>query len=138
MADLTITNIDVISTVNAENGVAGEAIAKYSVLYLNSTDNKFYLSSNDVNDATSIATHLALTTSILDGQLLVIDIRRDYVLALTGPTLVVGSIYVLSSTPGKIAPEADLVTGDRVTVIGYGSTAANLFTASKATLIQKP
>ena len=34
----------------------------------------------------------------------------------------VGAVYVLSTTPGKAMPVADLVTGNIVTVLGVGGT----------------
>lgn len=43
-----------------------------------------------------------------------------------GGTLVQGTIYVLSGAAGKIAPAADLTTGDRVTILGVASSTSIL------------
>lgn len=42
----------------------------------------------------------------------------DTELALGTATLVVGKVYAVSSTPGKMIANAELMTGDRVTVLG--------------------
>ena len=41
-----------------------------------------------------------------------------------GATVTVGAPYYVGGTPGSIIPGADLVTGDRVILIGFATTAA--------------
>jgi hypothetical protein len=43
---------------------------------------------------------------------------EDTELSLGTATLVVGKVYAVSSTPGKMIANAELLTGDRVTVLG--------------------
>lgn len=56
----------------------------------------------------------------------------EYFVALTkgnvdvGATLVVGTTYVVSTTAGAIAPQADLGSGDYVTVLGIATTTSTL------------
>lgn len=55
-----------------------------------------------------------------------------------GGTVTVGEIYVLSGTAGGIAPEGDLATGDYVSKIGVGVTAAIIEMAIHNSGVQVP
>jgi hypothetical protein len=54
-----------------------------------------------------------------------------------GATLAVGEVYVVSATVGAIAPYADLVANDYVTILGVAKTTAILAFNPQATGIQK-
>jgi hypothetical protein len=54
-----------------------------------------------------------------------------------GATLAIGETYVVSATVGAIAPVADLVSTNRVTVLGIASTANSLTFRPVASGIQK-
>lgn len=43
-----------------------------------------------------------------------------------GGTVVVGTIYLGSDTPGGIRPDADKTTGDNVTILGVGKSATTI------------
>lgn len=124
MADLSVVAADVleVSGVVSVRGTAGVTITAGQVVYLNATSGKYELAQADdsATDAViGIAAHGAA-----DGQPLEVMTRGTIDL---GVTLTVGEIYVLSSAAaGAIAPEADLTTGDYVSVLGIASTADNL------------
>jgi hypothetical protein len=50
----------------------------------------------------------------------------------------VGQVYVVPRTAGGIAPYSDLLSTDRVTVIGYGKAANQILVAPMVTGDQKP
>ena len=45
---------------------------------------------------------------------------------LVGTTMAVGAVYVQSATAGKIAPEADLGSGEYVTSLGIASSTTEI------------
>lgn len=125
MADLTITaaNVQQASDAEVEHGTAGATITAGQTVYKDTTDSdKWKLADNDDTAAKAEATGIALV-NCADGQPISVIRRGDIDL---GATLTVGEIYVLSSTAGGIAPEADLVTNDFVTVLGIATAADNL------------
>lgn len=118
MADIAITAANVAESAGAviENGRAGAAITAGQVLYKEAATGLFKLA--DANSATAeakqaygIALHGALTN-----QRIAVQTGGDIV---AGGTLVAGSPYYLSGTPGGIAPAADLVTTWHIAALGY-------------------
>jgi hypothetical protein len=139
IADITITPGSVVPVAGyiSENGTAGATITAGQVVYLDSSDSKYKLAdSNSATAAVRAAYGIALHGGS-NGQPMQILRSGDITI---GATVAVGTVYVLSATPGGIAPAApgvtDLVTGMYTFVIGIGQTAAILtvkfFTASVA------
>ncbi|RAI34526.1 hypothetical protein [Rhodoplanes serenus] len=125
MADLSITAANVIAGSDAAivNGRAGATVTAGQVVYREASTGKYKLAYNDsataeVKVPAGIALHGAA-----DGQPLAVQTGGDITI---GATLTPGSAYVLSSTPGAIAPVADLGTGDYVVQLGLAKTAAVL------------
>lgn len=125
MADLSITAANVIAGSDAAivNGRAGATVTAGQVVYREASTGKYKLADNDsataeVKVPAGIALHGAA-----DGQPLAVQTGGDITI---GATLTPGSAYVLSSTPGAIAPVADLGTGDYVVQLGLAKTAAVL------------
>lgn len=122
MADIAITaaNVKRVDT-TSQAGKYGATIAQGKAVYLDPADNKWKLA--DANGASVDIRRcqgIALTSGANDQDCTVaiggvIDI---------GATLTVGELYVLSATPGGVAPVADLASGMSPAVIGIG-TAAN-------------
>lgn len=118
MAILSITASQVVTdlTVDAdyEQGVAGD------VVYLDSATQKYLLADADDLSATLADVRgIALNSASLNQPL---RIQRTGRLTLgAGAAPVVGELYTLSATPGKIGPAADRDTDWHVTLIGVGS-----------------
>lgn len=125
MAALSITAANVVAGSNAtrENGVAGASVTAGQAVYRDPTTRKYLLSDADAataaaNSVDGIALHGAAANQPL-------TIQRGGDINL-GATLVVGTIYVLDSTAGGIAPASDLGSGEVAVVLGVATSASNL------------
>jgi len=121
MADLTVTPTSVVRGANAQTETydAGETIAAGKTLYLASATKKFMLA--DSNSATleaRVCTHIALNGGALNQPITAIK-AGDVTI---GATLVAGSPYYLSETPGGIQPAADLASGENVNLLGLAKS----------------
>lgn len=136
MADLIVTAASVVKGTGASTatGIAGEAITAGQPLYIDATDNG-ELKLADANDTAAkaaiagIALHAAST-----GQPITYQTSGEITI---GVTVAVGTLYVVSATAGGIAPIADLVSTNYVSVIGIAKTAAILTLGLNNTGIQK-
>lgn len=118
MADLTFTLANMLESANAKpprEGKSGEAIAQMDVVYLKASDGKYYKADANASDETSSAVGIALqTVAAANQRLQVLEFDPNFT---PGATLVAGTTYILSGTAGKIAPDADAVSGWRKCVI---------------------
>lgn len=123
MTDLAITATSVLPGSNAvkDSGIAGEAIAAGKAIFLNTTTNRWMLSDNN-GTGTRIVNGIALNAAAV-GQ--PVDYQKGGDITI-GATLVAGTDYWLSGTPGGIAPRVDLVTGMDPILIGIAKTTAIL------------
>lgn len=131
MADLVITAASVVQGANSETktGRAGEALVAGKAVYLDATAKKYKLAdSNSVVAGANTAVGIALNGAALD-QPVVVQTGGDITI---GATLVAGSPYYLSETPGGIEPSADLATGENVCLLGFASSATVLAIAIQA------
>ena len=117
MTDLAITAANVVAGAGAKvrQGTAGATVSAGQTLYRDPVDFKHKLADCDaatapVRSCAGIALHGAS-----NGQPL--DILWEGPITI-GATLVPGTTYYLSPTPGGIAPLADLSSGDYPTIIG--------------------
>ena len=124
-ADLSVTAGSVVPASDAtmENGTAGATITTGQVVYLDSSTNTFKLA--DADSATSaVRTPYGIA---LNGASSSQPVRVLKAGGLNpGATVVVGKVYVLSTTAGGIAPVTDLATGTYVSVLGIGTTTSNI------------
>jgi hypothetical protein len=114
MADLTITeaNVKLASKKGAKIAPvqAGEALAVGDVYYLDTTASNKAKKANASDTSQKVAAGIVLTAASTDG----------YFVGITsgpftpGATLTKGVEYYLSSNDGKIAPYADLSSGDYI------------------------
>jgi hypothetical protein len=124
--DLVITaaNVKPGTGFQKVTGVAGEAITAGQSVFLDnvtgSTTNGKYLKS-DANDGTRNKFDGIAMNSPGSGQALVVANGGEIDI---GATLTTGEIYVVSATPGGVAPVGDKVTGWRVIIAGYALAAA--------------
>ncbi len=125
MADLVITKANVIAGANPNirRGTAGATVTAGQSVYEDATDsNSWKLADNDDTAAKAAAIGIAMNDA-LDGQPL--QIITGGTLGL-GAILTTGTVYVVSSTPGGIAPWADLTSGEYITVLGVATSTSNL------------
>ena len=123
MADIAVTAASVLpGTTGAdfENGTAGATITAGQLVYLDSTTNTYKLADANASVLTAQVRGVALHAS-LAGQPLKIQRKGRWTV---GGTVVVGTVYVTSGTPGGIAPTTDLVSGWFTAIVGIGVTAA--------------
>lgn len=124
MADLSITAANVSLTsgnATVEQVVYGATITQGQVLYEDANDsNKYKLADND--DVTQAAAKGIALTPGASGE-------KGYVVKKgpidVGATLTVGSRYYVGES-GGIAPEADIGTGEFVTLLGIATAAGVL------------
>jgi len=137
MADLSITAANVApgTSVSKQEWTAGATITAGEAVYIDSSDsNKAKLAQSDGTSAEAEVKGIALCGAS-SGQPVVIATNGTMDL---GATLTLGTIYVLSQTAGKIAPTADLASGDYTSVIGVGTAADELTLAITNSGVEVP
>ncbi len=126
MADYTVTSANVkISGQNVRPStvLVGEAVSEGQYLYLDTATSKYMLA-DATSSATALVAGVALTSAVADGYLLMQTSRTYF----AGTTLVKGDPVYLSKTAsgGNIAPHADLVATNFVTLIGHASSTTEI------------
>jgi hypothetical protein len=118
MANLTLTAANVVPSAAAtySRAAAGVAIGAGDIIFLD-TDRTFKLSDANAVAPANTVTGIAANSAAV-GQP-VAAVTADPALAIGG-TVTQGEVLVLSATPGKIAPVADLATGYNVVILGVG------------------
>ena len=121
MADIAVTAANVVTGANADKevGTAGETIAAGKTVYKAAVTKKWMLA--DSNSATVEArkpTGIALNGAALN-QPVVVQKSGDITI---GATLVAGTAYYQSDTPGGICPLADVGSGEYVGLIGIAKS----------------
>ena len=121
MADLSQTSSNVEWNNGAQQftGEAGEAITAGQPVYRSATDGKLYRA--DANDTAAKADVVGIATSTAERAGGIISYAPPGANIDVGATTVQGTIYVVSATVGAIATDADLGTGEYVTVLFVGS-----------------
>jgi hypothetical protein len=121
MADLSITAANVLAGSGARtvNGTAGATITAGQVVYKDTADSKYKLA--DSNSATA-AVRGSVGVSLngaANGQPLRIAAEGPVTI---GATMVAGTVYALSETPGGIQPVADLASGEEPVILGVATS----------------
>lgn len=135
MTDIVITAANVIAGSNSTRkpGTAGATITAGQAVYLDDADNKWKLADN--NSATAAvrqAQGIALNGAALNQPLFVLT-SGDITI---GGTVVAGSAYYLSDTPGGLIPVADLGTGEYPCLIGMATSASVISVGIKYTGVE--
>ena len=120
MADLVLTAASVIAASDAitESGVSGATVTAGQTVALNPTTGKYVLA--DADGAADIARPRGIALNgAADGQPLKIVRSGDVTF---NAVLTAGVTYYLSPTPGGIAPRADVLAGDIVSVLGIAKS----------------
>jgi len=125
MASLSITAASVLpgSGASVEHGTSGATITAGMVVYRDTADGKYKIA--DADSASSLARDprgIALNTAS-NGQPLAIARAGDVTI---GATVVAGTAYYLSPTPGEIGVVGDVQSGDDPIILGVAKTTAIL------------
>lgn len=118
-ADLVITaaNVKQVSGV-PQQYTAGATITAGQVVYLDSASSTVKLSKASSTTAIAAAVGIALNGASSGQPVIVLTSGQVTI----GATTAAGTIYVVSANAGNIAPWADLVNPNVVTVLGYGAS----------------
>tara|TARA_R110000868_G_C10559158_1_gene736693 strand:- start:82 stop:510 length:429 start_codon:yes stop_codon:yes gene_type:complete len=127
MADVTITATGVLkssaASVQTDEGIAGGTITAGMPIYKDTTASNVLKAADASALATAVVCGIALNGGAT-GQTIEYVTRDPALVA--GGTLAVGTIYVLSATAGGICPEADILTGEFITILGVANTTTTL------------
>jgi hypothetical protein len=121
MADLSITaaQVDTDTTGQVETLIASVAVTAGQAVY-KTNGSQAALADNDVDAATAKVYGVAVCDAAA-GQSVTVQRTGSPTIG-AGASITAGALYVLSSTAGGIAPEADLGTNDYVSIIGVGTS----------------
>lgn len=125
MADISVTAANVLPGTSAitKTGTAGATITAGQSVYLDSATSTYKLAdSNGATAAIAAVAGIALNGA-RSGQR--IDIQTGGNIT-AGGTVAIGVVYCQSTNAGGICPSTDVTAGQYVTVIGVGTTTANL------------
>lgn len=133
MADLTITAASVAKVVgNVVTANAGATITAGQPVYVSTTDSLIYPTDADVVTSAVVA-GIALNGGAI-GQPITYQTSGTITI---GATVVTGKAYYASATAGGICPEADLLTGDFATFIGFATSTTVITISIKACGVAK-
>lgn len=124
MADLSVTAASVVEGTDAvrRHGIAGATVTAGQPVYKDSTDSNQLKPTINSAAASAVAVGIALHAASDEQPLAYISSGNLN----PGATVVVGEIYCVSVNSGGIAPEADVLSADYMTVLGVGSTSSNI------------
>lgn len=128
MTDISITAGSVLAGSNSqqERGFAGAAIAAGQAVYKDGATGRFLLADSNSATAAARTPYGIALNSAGDGQPLVVHKSGDLT---AGATLVAGTTYYLSDTPGGICPLADVGSGEYACIVGIAKSTSVLAVA---------
>jgi predicted transcriptional regulator len=132
MADLTITaaNVTPGSDASISYGTAGEAITAGQGVYVKSSDGKLYKAQCDGTTEEATVAGMAINNAAA-GQPVGFVTAGTVV---TGATTAKTTTYMVSAAAGAICPQADLVSTNKISRVGYATdTTGTLVVDRKAT-----
>jgi hypothetical protein len=120
MADLTITGTNVVAGTNAttKQGIAGEAITAGQAVYQKAADSKIYKAKSSGTPEEATVKGIALNGCAL-GQSVLFQSTGN--LNIGAAATLKTTTYCLSAAYGGVCPQADLITTNRLVVIGYAT-----------------
>lgn len=126
MADLSITAASVVKVSGTPRVyTAGGTITAGQAVYIDTGDsNTVKAADNNVSALVATVAGIALNGAATGQPVSVLATASDVINL--GATLTLGETYVLSDDPGGIAPIADILTTQYVSIIGVAVTTANL------------
>jgi hypothetical protein len=119
MADISITAANVVNvSASTESGTSGTSVAAGTVVYKDPVTKKYLLADSDGLPAARIPAGLALNGAFINQPVFIAKSGPIVV----GGTLVPGTAYYLSNTPGGICPFADVGTGENSVLLGIATS----------------
>ena len=120
MADLSITASQVKKSTNAKTvtGTAGEEITAGETVYYDSANDVYKLADNNDTEAKATLKGIALCHAYTD-QPISVQTAGTIIIG-AAASVAEGTVYVQSANAGKIAPAADLASGNYTSIIGVG------------------
>ncbi len=135
MANLsqTAANVKVVSFTQPARGVAGETLTQGQPFYF--VNNQAF-KCDALAAANKSAVAGIVTSPALVGEPFSYAVPGSEIDL--GATLAVGQVYCVSATSGAICPYADLVSTNRVTILGVAVTASKMLLQPVISNAQKP
>lgn len=129
-ADLSITASSFLPSTPSQgalyaNGICGEAVTTGQLVYESTADGRYYLADANVSTKYKVA-GIAGHATTAAGQPLSI-IYYDPALTVGATLDTAAPVYVLSATPGGIAPSADIASGWYPVVVGVAISNTKMF-----------
>lgn len=121
MADVAVTAASCVAGTAARisHGIAGATITAGQVVYLDSATSKYGLAdSNSATAGVRVPVGISLNGAAASQPLAVLTSGPVTI----GGTLVAGTTYALSETPGGLQPVADLASGEYPSIIGMATS----------------
>jgi hypothetical protein len=135
MADLVLVAADTLSSGKQQSGIAGVTVVAADILYADATDGeKLKLADSTIAAEEAKALGMALNGGAV-GQ--PIDYIKSGIVTVTAAAVTIGEVYALSAA-GKLAPVADLLSTEFVTVVAIGVAANQLLVAIVVGGVAKP
>jgi hypothetical protein len=125
MADLVITKLDFPSALKSQTQQIGVAVTTYQLLRLDSATKKYVLADATALENAEVA-YIALMDGDIDQYIAMLPLNGNINVTLSAGNLVVNTDYVVSATPGAIAEEGDLTTGQFKSKVGSGISATQM------------
>lgn len=120
-ADISVTAANVVPSdgYQYEDGIAGETLTAGQTVYFKDSDSRYWKADSD----SATAAVRTLRGIALQGASAGQPVRVQTGGSITiGGTVAVGTVYLLSDTPGGIMPVADVESGDYTSIVGIGTS----------------
>ena len=139
MADIIVVEASIAAAANAttDRGTAGDTITQGQPVYLDATTSTYKRADADDTAVTADCVGIALN-SVLSGQPIDFIKAGTLTVGAGGTPPVVGRVYVVSGTVGRIADVADLASNDWTTVVAIGLTSTTIKVGINVSGVQVP
>lgn len=98
-------------------GTAGEAIDAFELLYLKSSDNKYWLAVNSSEEAAN-ATGIAVQSAAVDEPVAYVPLTKGVYIKSASALWTDLDVYIVGDTAGQMMDAADAGAADYVTIVG--------------------
>jgi len=131
MADVTFSGNAVVNNIKyVEVRVAGGTITKHQIVYIDTSDNNEVKPTDADASASAVAYGMALHAAA-SGEFVLV--AKNGATITVGGGLTANTRYVVSTTAGAIAPQADLGSGDYITEVAFANSTTELVLDINAT-----
>lgn len=126
MADLIVTAASVVPGTGASilQGIAGATITAGQGLYLKSTDGRYYPAECDATAEAATCVGVALNGAAAGQTVGFAGIGSTITI---GATTAKTATYMVSAAAGGICPQTDLVSTNRISIVGWATDTVGTF-----------